>query len=211
MKAWLACLFISALLLGVSSFCLAKGQQNGASAPSQNARAESVYAEIAQAPEKARAKRNPLEKDPEAVSAGRILFQQRCAECHGDSAEGGKKAPSLRAPEIQNAEPGAIFWILTNGVVRKGMPVWSKLPEPQRWQLVSYIKSLGAASEKSEPSSPAKSPPPAAKDSSLLRHSASGVWAMSATNCCALALGDWRVGWRRDLVERPLRQRLWRK
>jgi hypothetical protein len=22
------------------------------------------------------------------------------------------------------------------------MPVWSKLPEPQRWQLVSYIKSL---------------------------------------------------------------------
>jgi hypothetical protein len=23
------------------------------------------------------------------------------------------------------------------------MPVWSKLPEPQRWQLVTYIKSLG--------------------------------------------------------------------
>jgi len=23
------------------------------------------------------------------------------------------------------------------------MPVWSKLPEPERWQLVSYIKSLG--------------------------------------------------------------------
>jgi hypothetical protein len=31
---------------------------------------------------------------------------------------------------------------LTNGVVRRGMPVWSKLPEPQRWQLVSFIKSL---------------------------------------------------------------------
>jgi hypothetical protein len=28
-------------------------------------------------------------------------------------------------------------------VVRKGMPVWSKLPEPQRWQLVTYIQSLG--------------------------------------------------------------------
>jgi hypothetical protein len=23
------------------------------------------------------------------------------------------------------------------------MPVWSKLPEQQRWQLVSFIKSLG--------------------------------------------------------------------
>jgi hypothetical protein len=25
------------------------------------------------------------------------------------------------------------------------MPVWSKLPEPQRWQLVSYLKSLAPA------------------------------------------------------------------
>jgi hypothetical protein len=23
------------------------------------------------------------------------------------------------------------------------MPVWSKLPEPQRWQIVTYLKSLG--------------------------------------------------------------------
>jgi hypothetical protein len=31
--------------------------------------------------------------------------------------------------------------VLTNGVVRHGMPVWSKLPEPQRRQIVSYLKS----------------------------------------------------------------------
>jgi hypothetical protein len=35
-----------------------------------------------------------------------------------------------------------LFWILTNGVVRQGMPVWSKLPEPQRWQIVTFVKSL---------------------------------------------------------------------
>lgn len=102
-----------------------------------------TYAELAKAPEKARAKRNPLENDPEAVLAGRILFEQHCAECHGETAEGGKKAPSLRAPEVQNAEPGAIFWLLTNGVSRRGMPVWSKLPEAQRWQIVKFLKSLG--------------------------------------------------------------------
>ena len=106
---------------------------------------ESVYGEIAKAPEKARAKRNPFEQKAEAVAAGKILFEQRCAECHGEAALGGKKAPSLRAVEVQGASPGAIFWILTNGVVRRGMPVWSKLPEPQRWQLVTYIKSLGVA------------------------------------------------------------------
>ena len=60
-------------------------------------------------------------------------------------AQGGKKAPSLLAPEVQQATPGTLFWLLTNGVVRRGMPVWSKLPEPQRWQLVSFVKSLSAA------------------------------------------------------------------
>jgi mono/diheme cytochrome c family protein len=157
------------LLIGVSSLSIAQAQQSSSSAPQQKTKPESVYSEISKAPEKARAKRNPLEKDPEAVAAGRILFEQRCAECHGDHADGGKKGPSLRASEIQNAEPGAIFWILTNGVVRKGMPVWSKLPEPQRWQLVSYIKSLSVVPAEMKPAPPGGSLPPAFKDSFLPR------------------------------------------
>jgi len=113
---------------------------------SQNKNAE-LYAELGKAPEKARNRVNPLENDPDAVAAGRLLFEDHCAECHGETAEGGKgskKGPDLRVPEVQNAPPGALFWLLTNGVVRKGMPVWSRLPEPQRWQLVRYLKSLGA-------------------------------------------------------------------
>jgi mono/diheme cytochrome c family protein len=106
----------------------------------------SVYVELAKAPKKAAARRNPLETDPEATAAGAKLFAQHCAECHGETAQGGKKGPSLRASEVQQATSGAIFWLLTNGVVRRGMPVWSKLPDPQRWQLVSYIKSLGTGS-----------------------------------------------------------------
>ena len=102
----------------------------------------SVYAELAKAPGKAVIRHNPLESDPDAVAAGGKLFAQHCAECHGETASGGKKAPSLRVDQVQQATPGALFWLLTNGVVRRGMPVWSKLPEPQRWQVVSYIKSL---------------------------------------------------------------------
>jgi len=105
-----------------------------------------VYTELAKAPEKTRSKRNPFENDSQAIAAGQNLFARHCSECHGDTAEGSKRAPSLRAEEVQNAAPGAIFWILTNGVVRRGMPVWSKLPESQRWQLVSFIKSLGTPS-----------------------------------------------------------------
>jgi len=102
----------------------------------------SVYSEIAKVPEKEATKRNPFENDAAAVAAGGKLFVQHCAECHGNMAEGGKKAPPLRDKEVQDAPPGALFWILTNGVVRRGMPVWSKLPEAQRWQIVSFLKSL---------------------------------------------------------------------
>jgi mono/diheme cytochrome c family protein len=105
---------------------------------------KSVYAELSKAPAKAASRQNPLESDPEAVAAGAKLFQLHCAECHGSNADGGKKGPSLRAEEVQQVTPGTLFWVLTNGVVRKGMPVWSRLPEPQRWQLVTYIKSLSA-------------------------------------------------------------------
>jgi mono/diheme cytochrome c family protein len=101
-----------------------------------------VYAELAKAPEKAKIRPNPLENDPQAAAAGQILFAGHCAECHGDDAGGARKGPSLRASEVRSATPGTLFWILSNGVVRKKMPSWSKLPEPQRWQLVRYLKSL---------------------------------------------------------------------
>lgn len=100
------------------------------------------YAELANAPAKARGRKNPQEGNPESELVGKKLFAQHCAECHGAAAEGGKKAPSLRVDEVQQATPGALFWLLTNGVVRRGMPVWSKLPEPQRWAIVAYVKSL---------------------------------------------------------------------
>lgn len=138
MKASLvASLLGSDLLIASLALC----QQGTVVSPPVSPKSPAVYAELAKAPEKARTKTNPLSQDASAISAGRALFKRHCAECHGENADG-KKGPSLRAEEIQNASPGAIFWLLTNGVVRRGMPVWSRLPEPQRWQLVAYIKSL---------------------------------------------------------------------
>ena len=128
---------ISALL--IASFCFLCSAQT---TPEKTA-PPSDYSELERAPAKYRAKANPMVRDKNAVAAGGVLFEEHCAECHGETALGTKKAPSLRAQEVQTAPPGALFWVLTNGIVRKGMPVWSKLPEPQRWQLVTYIQSLG--------------------------------------------------------------------
>ena len=118
---------------------LATAQKENSSSPKKN---DSVYDALARAPKKAVARHNPLQTDPDAVAAGAKLFALHCAECHGEMAEGGRKAPSLLADQVQQATPGTLFWILSNGVVRRGMPDWSKLPEPQRWQIVSYLKSL---------------------------------------------------------------------
>ena len=132
---------IGVLIFGIPA---ARGQSKDspASKSAANSKDLHVYDELAKAPEKARTRPNPLAADPDAVAAGRKLFERHCGECHGETAEGGKKGPSLRAAEVQQATPGTLFWLLTNGVVRRGMPVWSKLPEPQRWQIVSYLKSL---------------------------------------------------------------------
>jgi len=144
MKTGIVALCVSLLIFGACGLLPTEGRQSSNSAEQQATRANSVYAEIAKAPEKARVRQNPLANDPEAAIAGGILFEQHCADCHGEKAGGTKRGPSLRTEQVQTAEPGAIFWILTNGVVRKGMPVWSKLPEPQRWQLVGFIKSFSA-------------------------------------------------------------------
>ena len=104
----------------------------------------STYSALAEAPEEARERKNPFEGNPQAVAVGRKLFEQHCAECHGKKAGGTRKAPSLLREEVQQATPGTLLWILTNGAVRQGMPVWSKLPEPQRWQIVTFLRSLSA-------------------------------------------------------------------
>lgn len=139
--AALPVLMMAALLVFHASFALA-GQVLTAS---RNRKWN--YRALARVPEKARAWPNPLENDPDAVAAGRKLFEQHCAECHGTKAEGTKRAPSVLQPRVQQAPPGAIFWILTNGVVRRGMPDWSKLPEPQRWQIVRFIESFRASGD----------------------------------------------------------------
>ncbi|HSZ61948.1 MAG TPA: cytochrome c [Terriglobales bacterium] len=132
----------------LGTILLAFGMFAFSQAPAQNQNdslrmgKKSPYAAMTEALERAKQKRNPLEGDTDAVAAGGKLYQQHCAECHGEKAGGTRRGVSLLRDEVQQATPGALFWILTNGVVRRGMPVWSKLPEPERWQIVTFLQSL---------------------------------------------------------------------
>lgn len=101
-----------------------------------------VLLAIAQAPLKTRSWHNPYEGQPDAVLAGKKLFRQHCAECHGLQARGIGRAVNLHLSAVQNATPGELEWFLRNGNLRRGMPSWSGLPEQRRWQLVAYLKSF---------------------------------------------------------------------
>lgn len=93
-------------------------------------------------PASARASQNPYRGHQDADKAGAKLFARHCASCHGRNAEGGPKAPTLRSPEVAGAPPGVLFWFITNGDLRRGMPAWSRLPDAQRWQIVTYLQSM---------------------------------------------------------------------
>ena len=98
---------------------------------------------LSKVPEKDRDRTNPYGDQPDAVAAGQRVFHDHCAHCHGEGAEGTKKRPSLRTERVQQqATEGDLHWLLVNGSMGSGMPSWSKLGDPQIWQVITYVRSL---------------------------------------------------------------------
>jgi mono/diheme cytochrome c family protein len=98
---------------------------------------------LAKVPARDHERANPYQEQPDAIAAGRRIFLDHCSKCHGENAEGTKKWPPLRSHRVQQqATVGDLHWLLVNGNMKKGMPSWSKLPDPQIWQVISYVKSL---------------------------------------------------------------------
>ena len=95
------------------------------------------------APPKTSERRNPYVNEEAARRAGAKLFRRECASCHGKLGEGIGHAPPLVSPLLRGSSPGAIFWVLRNGRVFRGMPSFSHLPEAQRWQIVTFLLSGG--------------------------------------------------------------------
>ena len=94
---------------------------------------------------------NPMAGNVEAGNAGKLLFADNCAKCHGETAEGKHNRPSLRSERVAHATDGELAWILRNGSSWKGMPSWSSLPEPERWQIITYLRSLPPDAQLSAP------------------------------------------------------------
>jgi mono/diheme cytochrome c family protein len=96
------------------------------------------------APASAVATANPLSGQAAAITAGKMSYASHCAACHGVSGEGTGNVPPLAHGALQGVADGAVFWYITRGGMENGMPSWASLPDEERWQLVTFIKSMSA-------------------------------------------------------------------
>jgi len=97
------------------------------------------------APSDAETRPNPLAARPETEPGGAKLFKERCAQCHRADGTGTSWGPGLTGRRVQSQTDGTLFWKITSGNTRTGMPTFSGLPELQRWQLVLHLRALGSS------------------------------------------------------------------
>jgi glucose/arabinose dehydrogenase len=117
------------------------------------------------APDSTRELKNPFEGQATAVQAGRRIYARNCLSCHGKTGQGTGNVPSLVEAKLDGVPAGEVFWFITRGSKKNGMPSWAALPARQRWQVVTYVMSLGNSQPRD--ASPAAPAPPDAFTSSI--------------------------------------------
>jgi glucose/arabinose dehydrogenase len=106
-------------------------------------RLQAVDKNFHDAPDSTKAMKNPYEGQPAAVQEGKALYARNCLACHGKTGQGTGNVPSLVDGKMEGVAAGEVFWFISKGDKDNGMPSWSFLPEKQRWQLVSYVATMG--------------------------------------------------------------------
>lgn len=110
----------------------------------------------------------PNPKAPGALSAaeldsslanGRRYYQQNCAVCHGDAGNGMGPATKYGVPAInlmtdmtKGRTDGYVYGMMRNG--RGSMPSYNRIEEPDRWDVVNYVRGLQGTLGRTVPTGP---------------------------------------------------------
>ena len=125
------------LVTVVAVLAACQGQTPGASVPDE-------YAGIT----------NPLDATTENIQAGRTIYENRCAGCHGENALGQGEAASSMEPTpsdliyaVGNQNDDYIFWRIATGTedleIDSSMPAFaSVLSENEIWQVITFLEDL---------------------------------------------------------------------
>ena len=90
---------------------------------------------------------NPTPSSEASLTNGRKYYQINCAVCHGDAGAGDGPATKLGIPGIslvtditKARSDGYIFGMIRNG--RGLMPSYNRIEDPDRWDVVNYVRGL---------------------------------------------------------------------
>jgi len=127
-----------------------KAEPQAPAAPSSQATPASSPHNYVISPEDA-AKKNPIRFTDASVDRGKKVFKTQCALCHGDKGDGKgdlAKEMNLTLPDFTQSDSlskrtdGELFAIVATG--RDPMPAQKgRMPEPQMWNVVNFLRSLG--------------------------------------------------------------------
>ena len=131
-------LFMTGVVLAVAMLIAAftaNAQTRGAAAPT------------------AKTLKNPVASTPASITAGAATYKKYCAFCHGVTGKGdGPLAPKGSTPaDLTDAKwdhgstDGEIFTLVQNGVGgdSKMVAFKGKIPDPDLWNVVNFVRSLG--------------------------------------------------------------------
>src|SRR5271165_167576 len=103
-------------------------------------------------PEEDKQRKNPIAPSEAALKAGKEIYSDQCANCHGDTGKGDGSDAMMYDPgpadltdtsQMKKVTDGEIYYQITEG--RKPMPSFKKrLSDEQRWQLVLLVRFLAS-------------------------------------------------------------------
>ncbi|MBK7597093.1 MAG: c-type cytochrome [Acidobacteria bacterium] len=102
-----------------------------------------------QAPADAAAVVSPVKDNPNAAGIGKVLYLQKCVDCHGKAGEGNgwmskgllRPPTNLASKVVQANTDGELFWKITNG--KSPMPAHRvRFTDEERWYIVSYLRTF---------------------------------------------------------------------
>ncbi|ORJ62859.1 cytochrome-c oxidase, cbb3-type subunit II [Geothermobacter hydrogeniphilus] len=80
---------------------------------------------------------NPYQDDLTVLDAGKALYMQHCAACHGEKLQG-EIGPELTDLDMPDAD---LYQILFNGFPEDGMPPFSAIGSDRLWKMVNFLKN----------------------------------------------------------------------
>ena len=84
---------------------------------------------------------NPYERDEKAVAEGRLLYAEKCADCHGKNLEGGD-GPPLTA-HLKYGDTDAMMHVSIAKGRPGGMPAFeTELGRDRIWKVLAYVDSV---------------------------------------------------------------------